>query len=149
MTKKKARPAEDMNTFAQDVQDAHHEAERSDHGRTEPRRERIPLTEARHLDNVEHLIPKGYVGRWVLTKEIEKFKQAWYEFAQGNPTRASGADKLHLMIIKDEYHQEDQEIAHKKAKMALGDEIQLGENEYTDNKSGTAIDGHVSDNPFT
>ena len=154
MTKSKRplrkRPTDDMNSQAKETLDAHRIEVETDHGRKMPTRSRIPVTDAKNLDNVEHLIPEGYVGRWVLTDEIEKYKQGGYDHVEENAKRPSGKDFLHLMIIPEEWHKEDEEIRRKKAVSALGQEIDIdsSKGEYTDNLNNKAVTGKISADPF-
>lgn len=148
MARKRARNTDNMNSEAADTHNAHRTETTHDHGREEPQRTRIPVTEAKNLDNVEHLIPEGYVGRWVLTNEIDMYKQGGYDHVEGNVSRPSGPDRTHLMIIREEWHKEDLAIEHDRAKKAMGESMELGANEYTDNLTGKPVEGYTSDNPF-
>lgn len=100
--------------------------------------------------NLDVKIPEGYTGRWVnasLEGRVDRLLQAGYEFkvdADGNQIkRSKGGSDLILMIVPDEFHNEDIAAGQRKIDAAVAEQQRLGKDEYHDGRGVLSRDSVI------
>lgn len=101
------------------------------------REPRIPLTAGGKLSVPQNMLEEGYHYCWPLDRpgNLERMQRAWYEFvtdSNGNKMTvpAGRGDTHYLMRVKQEYYNEEVEIAQSRVNDGLISSAKLKEGEY-------------------